>query len=265
MKTISIGISTRNRPELLEIALKHFHRYMPFNYSVRMMVYDDFSDNEYFDRYFELAYKYPYISFYFSTPRVGIAKAKNECIRSLRRCSNYIFLFDDDVFPVKYGWADLYIDTAEKNGIHHMMHLEQRGILQKIGEKNGIEEYNNCAGCMLFITKEVVDKVGGFNKNFGIYGYEHVLYTDRIHRSGLNNGFGKYITPCFSGDFIYSVDLKLAPHSGLGIKDTTTIQPPLCNIPSSLLGSSMSDEEKNIYVSENIRHYNLNCDIYEEI
>ena len=45
----------------------------------------------------------------------GIAVTKNKCLAKLVEC-DHIFLFDDDLYPVKKGWADLYVEAAEMTG-----------------------------------------------------------------------------------------------------------------------------------------------------
>lgn len=69
-----------------------------------------------------------------------------------------------------------------------------------------LNEFNNCSGCMLFLTKEVIEKVGGFNPQYGFYGYEHAGYSRRIHQAGLTP-LGMYTCPEGVEDYIYSMDL----------------------------------------------------------
>ena len=40
-----------------------------------------------------------------------------------------------------------------------------------------------CGGIMLAVTKNILDKVGGFYYNFGPYGYEHAEYTERCMKA----------------------------------------------------------------------------------
>ena len=71
--------------------------------------------------------------------------------------------------------------------------------------------YNNCAGCFLFLTQEVLKKVGYFNKEYGVYGFEHAGYSERIHRAGLTP-FGKYLAPAQTPNYIYSMDYDFGKH-----------------------------------------------------
>jgi glycosyltransferase involved in cell wall biosynthesis len=57
--------------------------------------------------------------YHYFPKRVGIAKSKNKCLELLEKC-DHIFLFDDDFYPIKEGWEQIYIDTAQQTGIHHL-------------------------------------------------------------------------------------------------------------------------------------------------
>ena len=260
-KKIGIGITTRNRQAILDIALRHFEEYLPENYSWRFVVVDDFSDNQTGDK--GMIDNYPYVTWIFKSAREGIAAAKNSCLSFLRDC-DYIFLFDDDCFPNEPSWHNLYIDAAEAQNIHHMVHLEERGILRKITTIGKVNSFENCAGCMLFITKQGLETIGGFNKNFGTYGYEHLEYSIRAHRAGLSSGCGRYVTPVGSEHFIYSIDLKAVRHSGLGITSGTKIQPSLATVPDNF-SSSMTEWEKESAILKNSTHFSESTPIYQEL
>ena len=68
-----------------------------------------------------------------------------------------------------------------------------------------INSYNNCGGCFIFLTKEVIEKVGGFCKEYGRYGYEHAGFSNRIHQAGLTP-MGMYLCPEGASDYIYAMD-----------------------------------------------------------
>ena len=106
--------------------------------------------------------------------RKGIAYRKNECLRALKDC-DYIFLFDDDCYPIQAGWMDFFINS----GHEHLLfcspkHHKIRGVF------NDVTIYEESAGVFLFICKSAIDRVGGFNEEFGIYGFEHANYSNRI-------------------------------------------------------------------------------------
>jgi len=144
-------------------------------------------------------------TYYIDEPvRKGIAYGKNQCLEDLKDC-DYIFLFDDDCFPIKKGWEEFFINHHKKTGDHHFLYLRETANIICTSEKNGLRIFNNCGGCFMFLTKEVIEKVGGFNKDYGYYGFEHAGYTNRIHEAGMTPT-GNYLCPLGSEEYIYAMD-----------------------------------------------------------
>jgi len=130
-------------------------------------------------------------------------------LKALKDC-DYIFLFDDDCFPIKNGWENYFINAFEESGQHHFLYLCETGTIKKmkqelLNENFAIDIYNNCSGCFMFLTKEVLEKLGGYNKNYGYYGFEHAGFTNRIHQAGLTS-LGMYQCPSKAGEYIYAMD-----------------------------------------------------------
>lgn len=180
---IGIGATTYNRPKNLELWNEQVLQYR--NDNTEVYIADDSKD------------------------RKGIAYLKSECLRALKDC-DYIFLFDDDCFPIKSGWADFFINASRLTGQQHFMYLKETPTIKKIDsfsrEGYTADIYDNCAGCMMFLTKEVIEKVGAYNPKYGIYGFEHAGYSKRIHKAGLTP-LGEYSCPAGAGEYIYSMDL----------------------------------------------------------
>ncbi len=134
-----------------------------------------------------------------------IAKAKNNNLNDLKDC-DYIFLFDDDCFPIKEGWAEFFIEHHKRTGNHHFLYLNHTH--RPINVIDGIGSYLNCGGCFMFLTKEVINKVGYFYDKYEKYGYEHAGYSNRIHQAGLTPS-GMCLCPEGSNQYIHSLDLDL--------------------------------------------------------
>lgn len=165
---IGIGITTHNRHENARRCLTNILLCTPEAH--RIVVVDDASDIPFENADFRFRHN------------VGIAKAKNKCIEMLDDC-DYIFLFDDDCWPEKVGWWRPYVES----GVHHMSFTfsqlhdgrpNRNDFLKNEGE---ISYYKNPCGCMLFMTKELVEKIGGFDIGFGQYGNEHVDFSVRAY------------------------------------------------------------------------------------
>ncbi len=91
------------------------------------------------------------------------------------------------------------------------MYLRETGTIKTLWTCKGskeypITEYNNSSGCMMFFTREAIQRVGAYNEAYGIYGFEHADYSNRIHRAGFAE-LGAYTCPAGAGEYIYSLDL----------------------------------------------------------
>lgn len=136
--------------------------------------------------------------------RKGIAFRKNNCLRALKDC-DYIFLFDDDCFPIADGWIDFFIEKHKATNQHHFLYMRPTTNIRIVKAEKDINIFTNCGGVFMFLTKEVIKKVGGFCKDYGMYGYEHAGYSHRIHSAGLNT-FGQYLSPKESSKYLYAMD-----------------------------------------------------------
>jgi glycosyltransferase involved in cell wall biosynthesis len=208
---IGIGITTRNRSKLLEITLSNICKYWP-DYDVKFVISDDSTEESVVALNKQLAENFgaEYLNDY---QRKGVAGNKNQCLNALKDC-DYLFLFDDDCFPIKQGWCEFLIDAHRQTGIHHFnlldssLHYEIRR--RQVGSFCVIE-CGNSGGVMMFITQEVVKRVGAFNKNYGLYGFEHCSYSKRVELSGLQNGFAGNTTLHDLHGYLFSVDYGQFP------------------------------------------------------
>ena len=176
---IGIGVTSFNRPAHLDLWVEQITKHSPEDVKVHIEI-DKKED------------------------RKGIAFRKNNCLRALKDC-DYIFLFDDDCFPIADGWIDYFINAQERTGQHHFLYLKETTDIRCIVNNGDVNIYNNCGGAFMFLTKEVIKKVGGLCKDYGMYGYEHAGYSHRIHAAGLTP-IGQYLSLANSGQYIYAMD-----------------------------------------------------------
>lgn len=159
---VGIGITTYKRKDLLKKCLEHFEKYSTLPY--RFYVAEDTDED-----------------------RKGIALRKNECLYHLQDCE-YIFLFDDDCYPIKEGWEDFFINAHKESGYHHFCYLTKNLHMEKnyyfCGEYT-IKSYSQCGGVFMFLTREVLKKVGGLYDGYKFYGFEHIGYSWRIFNAKL--------------------------------------------------------------------------------
>ena len=244
---VGLGITTYNRPEYLKECIYNILKYSSTKTLVyfddKTIIYNNWDREQIGDSFKKV------IKIYTATDtdedRRGIAYRKNECLRALKDC-DYVFLLDDDCFPIKEGWIDFFINSGEE----HLLYLDKRFhnhkeclIIMKPDEIKksevysftaegstdfkGIDIYRDCGGVFMFMTKSAIDRVGAFNEKFETYGFEHAEYSNRI--LGKSNNY-----PCLCGTdkYIFAHDYSTPNHK-----------------------SSITDEEKNKHVKNNWDKY----------
>ena len=116
----------------------------------------------------------------------GMHYNKNRLLTALQDC-DYIFLFDDDIYPRNPEWIEHYLNGFECTGYHHFGY--------KTGRVNRLRhvKYPKCTillhhgqqGNLLAYTKKVLEVCGGFNMEYVGYGYGTTEYSMRILQAGL--------------------------------------------------------------------------------
>lgn len=184
---IGVGILSYNRPESLRRLVDSIISYTDLQ-KTTVFISDDCSDNQellsYLDQ-LELNSNFVIIR---SSERGGVAKNSNRLLKCLERFK-YKLLLNDDVEIMKPGWEYLY--PGHIFGKHHFIKQEP-GLY---GAPHGVVETDNLlrieekpTGAVLYLDSEAFKAVGYFNEEFGIYGTEHVDYSQRIIKSGLQTG-----------------------------------------------------------------------------
>jgi glycosyltransferase involved in cell wall biosynthesis len=187
---IGIGITTRNRREVAQDTINRIRSLAPKG--SKIVIVDDASDVPYPNA----DYRFPF--------QAGIARAKNKCLELLRDC-DYIFLFDDDCFPVNKEWADKYIESGLNHASFNFLWGNDGMRIDRV-VNDKIVSWSNPRGSMLFLTKQALEKAGGMDEGFAIWGYEHPDLSRRIFNLGL--------TPCRfpdvvnSHNYFYSYDME---------------------------------------------------------
>lgn len=192
--SIGIGVTTYKRPKIKALWLENYLKYTQGD-NIKLYIAED-TDLD----------------------RKGIAARKNECLRALKDC-DFIFLFDDDCYPIKKGWMDFFIYS----GFKHLLYLNNEH--NALGFNGDGIVYADCGGVFMFMTKECIDSVGAFDEGYGMYGFEHADYSIRIHKAGIT--VHKYTSLIDTHKYLYSLDYA----------DINT--------------SSISDEEKQMHVKNN--------------
>lgn len=141
----------------------------------------------------------------YCTDQVSVAHDKNVLIKHFMDSdTEYLVLFDHDCFPIKEGWEQFFIDGCLKTGIQHFVLCDPVHSLYDKGDET-VSCYLTGTGCMLFLTRKVIETVGYINPAYGKYGYEHVAYSHRIRMAGLTPAW--YVSLNGWEEYIYAWDL----------------------------------------------------------
>lgn len=161
---IGIGVTTYNRQDILDITLMNIHKHTERPFSLYVAQDTDLN-------------------------RKGISCRKNECLKNLQTC-DYIFLFDDDCYPMSNDWEKFFIKAHKESGENHFNYLKSN-----IHHKKSTSFYNNCSissyekcgGVFMSLTAKALETVGGFYEAYDTYGFEHIGFSNRVYNAKLNS------------------------------------------------------------------------------
>lgn len=192
--SIGIGITTHNRQQLVADTLAKIQAVSP---DVRVVVVDDASLPR---------VRIAGADIYRFDSNVGIARAKNKCLELLSDC-DHIFLFDDDTYPTTPDWWKPYVESKEP----HLMYLfESWSSGKPVGDDKILYEdgvivaHQHARGCMIYVHRSVLDRVGGMDIRYGKAMHEHLDWSNRIHNAGLTSF--PYMDVVGSDQLIHSMD-----------------------------------------------------------
>jgi glycosyltransferase involved in cell wall biosynthesis len=202
---LGIGITTRNRIEVLDHSLANFTKYTDDTQEI--LVVDDNSD---IDSFSVLGDRYPDIDFIYNKERKGVAKSKNVIISEFQN-KDGVILFDDDCFPIQPGWTQHFIKGCIQHDQHHMIFAQEPQItIERRFEY--VDAWLGCLGVCIFLSRKAIKTIGGFDPKFGLYGFEHHELTGRCYAAKLSP-MGVYVTPKNMSEYIWSSDLR-GDHEG---------------------------------------------------
>lgn len=179
---VGVAITTRNRPDVLADSLAAFAAESP---DVPVVVVDDGSDTP--------VVVPPGVGLVRHDRSLGIPAAKNRCLTELVRLGcQHLFLFDDDARPASGSgaWWRPYVDSAEPHLQHCWTHDHRNKPVPRMDvvyRDAGLVAFGWSMGCMLYVDRAVVDRVGGLRREFGVGMEEHAEWSQRIHNAGLTS------------------------------------------------------------------------------
>lgn len=123
-------------------------------------------------------------------PRLGIAGNSNRLLRCLSRFK-YGVLLNDDVEILAQGWEHFYPEAMARTGLHHLIYRQPGVYGAERGSsvvKNGTQLYrvdDKPHGAVLAFDHVFLQKVGYFDESYGLYGMEHVDWSQRAWELGV--------------------------------------------------------------------------------
>jgi glycosyltransferase involved in cell wall biosynthesis len=184
-ETRGVAVVTYNRADALGEILKAVER--TTTPSTKLVVADDGST----DNTAEVVRSFPRWTLVQGSNK-GVAANKNRGLWSLRD-KHFIALIEDDLKPVAQGWFDMYMQVCIYSGIHHFCRVQDKRVNETIPAftkdllKHGLKPLYGPSprGDFTFISRRVLDKVGGLNPAFKGVGYAHGEWSDRVYQAGL--------------------------------------------------------------------------------
>lgn len=133
----------------------------------------------------ELMDKDSVLTIQYDRERQGVARTRNRALRTLLQmgCTDVILL-DDDVVPLVKSWDRRIVNTARVHGVGVMGYPDPRDA-SRVSEDRGMDWWQFCIGCMLYISAEAVEKLGYFGQ-YRQYGHEDIGYLARARMAGLS-------------------------------------------------------------------------------
>ncbi len=155
---IGIGISTTPNRDVLDHTLKQWNKYLPDDATIIVLKDSDYK---------------------------GVARTKNQLLQWLGACE-HIFLADDDCYPIAKDWHKPYIESKEPHLMYQFkLPNKPKSDMRELYRDDKIVSYSHTRGAFIYVHRDVLAVVGGFNPAYGRFGYEHPDWTNRIHNAGL--------------------------------------------------------------------------------
>lgn len=125
-------------------------------------------------------------------PNVGISVNKSVAMMHLQEC-DHVFLFEDDLKPIKMGWDSLYVNLHNESGIglfnyitSDLYYCDKRAKTEHKFKSGKVAYGYTHTAQIMSITKKTLNTVGALDPRFKGYGYEHCDYTRRCVKAGLH-------------------------------------------------------------------------------
>lgn len=184
-----VAITTHNRHDILGQTLAAVEKYTPDGTPI--VVVDDGSKQP-------VAVDNPHITLVRHEVPQGIPAAKNRCIEELMRFEvPHLFLLDDDTAPATEDWWQPYAQSPEHHLQYCWTHFANGKAVPNMDvlhQDSHITAYGWSMGCVLYVSRQAVERIGGMRPEFGLGMEEHAEWSRRIWNAGLTTYVHQDIT-----------------------------------------------------------------------
>ena len=168
---IGVGVTTFDRPEMLEKSLKALIRNCS-DIVDHIAVYNDGSDKKFHGAY-QRAYKplsiHASADVFDVSENFGVSVAKNRlCAHLLAEGCDYVFLLEDDIRITDPKAVSEYLRVAKAYTLHHLSyaHHGPANIGGPVEVDGDLEYYPHSIGAWCLYSREFLLNVGLFDENF---------------------------------------------------------------------------------------------------
>lgn len=186
---IGVGILSFNRAASLRRLIDSILRHTDLRRTT-VFVSDDASTDAATTAYLDELGRNPNFVVLRNNHRLGIAGNSNRLLRCLSRFK-YGLLLNDDVEVLREGWERFYPQAMEKSGLHHLAYRQNgvygavRGEAVQVGGLNCVRVMEKPHGAVLAFDHAVLQTAGYFDESYGLYGMEHVDWSQRVWEVGM--------------------------------------------------------------------------------
>lgn len=209
---VGLAFTTHNRPDMLERALAAVRQHTPADFVV--VVVDDGSNTP--------AAAPTWARLVRHDKPLGIPAAKNRCLAELAGLGcREMFLFDDDTWPAAPDWWRPFVESPEPHLQYNWLRFAKDDQpvsgMAEVYRSPGLVAYTHSMGCLLYLTSDVLRRVGGMRVEFGVGMHEHIEWSRRIHNAGLTSF--AHQSPPAADDRVWAGDRHKSVQSSITVAD----------------------------------------------
>ena len=204
--SVSIGVTTFNRPEYLRKCLRAIQQYVaPLCDSI--YIHNDGSDKKFHAEYQRAYARLPGAIIQDSPVNEGVAKSKNHLLRSmLESGSTWLLLCEDDILVKSPEAVTAYVAACEDSGLDHLSFALHGPANQggPVRADDTLAYYPHSIGAWCIYSRRCLEDVGLFNENLH-NAWEHVELSLRLARAGYTTGAYEYADVVHSERFLTEI------------------------------------------------------------